>query len=87
MTAIQITNVDDEGDRNVETNSMKPFIMMNKRGSLPTGAMNDTSLYKSPPVLLHMTLDTQAMRTRLADSFETEPQQLRHEDSRIQSKH
>lgn len=42
----------------METNSMKPFIMMNKRGSVPINAMNEISLYKSPPVLLHMTLDT-----------------------------
>lgn len=37
---------------------MKPFIMMNKRGSVPTNAMNEANLYKSPPVLFHMTLDT-----------------------------
>ena len=77
MNTLQVTNVDDEGERNLETNSIRPFIMMNKRGSVPT--VNENSLYKSPPVLLHMTLDTHGMRTRLAESFETEPQQLRHE--------
>ena len=41
-----LNHVEDEGVHYVETNSIKPYIMMNKRSSVPT--VKDHSLYKSP---------------------------------------
>lgn len=63
-----LNHVEDEGVHYVETNSIKPYIMMNKRSSVPT--VKDHIHYKSPE---NLTIDSQLFRNKMADSFETEP--------------